>query len=319
MHSLIRDTLLKKLNNPILKELGDGAFIDYKEKLAFTTDSFVVNPIFFPGGDIGKLSVFGTVNDLAMMGARPEYLSLGLIIEEGLEIKTLNKIVDSIAGAAKSCGVKVVTGDLKVVERGAADAIFINTSGIGRIIAKERLSIKKIKPGDKIILTGDIGRHGLAVLTKRNDLDLGLGITSDCAPLSNMLTPILTRASGIRFMRDPTRGGLATTLNEIAEASGLGISIDEKSIPVSQKVRAAGELLGIDPLYVACEGRAVIVVEVKEAKNILAALRRHPLGKGSRSVGEITSGRKGRVILKTIFGTERLVDMLASDPLPRIC
>ncbi|MCX5710986.1 MAG: AIR synthase-related protein, partial [Candidatus Omnitrophica bacterium] len=185
--------------------------------------------------------------------------------------------------------------------------------------AKERLSIKKIRPGDKIILTGDIGRNGLAVLTKREDLDLGLGITSDCAPLSNMLTPVLIRASGIRFMRDPTRGGLATTLNEIAEASGLGISIDEKSIPVSQKVRAAGELLGIDPLYVACEGRAVIVAGAKEEKNILAALRRHPLGRMSRSVGEITSGSKGRVILKTIFGTERLVDMLASDPLPRIC
>jgi len=319
MHSLIKETILKKLSNPILKELGDGAFIDYKEKLAFTTDSFVVNPVFFPGGDIGKLSVFGTVNDLAMMGAKPEYLSLALIIEEGLEAKVLDKIIDSISQAAKSCGVQVATGDLKVVEKGSADKIFINTSGIGRIIAKKRLSIKKIKPGDKVILTGDIGRHGLAVLAKRNDLDPGLEIVSDCAPLNNMLTPLLAGESGIRFMRDPTRGGLATTLNEIAEASGLGVSIEEKSIPVSQKVRAAGELLGIDPLYVACEGRAVIIAEAKKAKYILSALARHPLGRSSSIVGEMVSGPKRKVVLKTIFGTERLVDMLVSDPLPRIC
>ncbi len=228
MHNLVKTLLLGKLNNPILKELADSAVINYKERLAFTTDSFVVSPLRFPGGDIGKLAVYGTVNDLVMSAAAPEYLSLGLIIEEGLDFDTLKGIVNSISRCAKNAGVAVVTGDLKVVEIGACDKIFINTSGIGRIIKNRRLSVKNIKAGDKIIITGNIAQHGLAVLSKRKELDLGFNIQSDCAALNNLILPVLKKTDAVKFMRDPTRGGVATTLNEIAENSGLGIEIEEK-------------------------------------------------------------------------------------------
>lgn len=319
MHDLIKEVLLKKLNNPILKELTDSAFIEYKEKLAFTTDSFVVSPLFFPGGDIGKLAVCGTVNDLVMLGAVPEYLSLALIVEEGLDFKTLEKIVDSISANAKKAGVYFVTGDLKVVERGAADKIFINTSGIGRIIRKRKLSIKNIRPRDKIIVSGEIGQHGLAVLAKRKELDLGFNINSDCSALADLIIPVLRKTEAIKFMRDPTRGGVATTLNEIAENSGLGIVIEEKNIPVSSKVRVACELLGIDPLYVANEGRAILVVSPESAKKVLKLLKRHPLGRNARIIGSIEKEPRRRVILNTAVGTQRIVDMLTSEPLPRIC
>jgi hydrogenase expression/formation protein HypE len=319
MHDLIKEVLLKKLNNPILKELTDSAFIEYKEKLAFTTDSFVVSPLFFPGGDIGKLAVCGTVNDLVMLGAVPEYLSLALIVEEGLDFKTLEKIVDSISANAKKAGVYFVTGDLKVVERGAADKIFINTSGIGRIIRKRKLSIKNIRPRDKIIVSGEIGQHGLAVLAKRKELDLGFNINSDCSALADLIIPVLRKTEAIKFMRDPTRGGVATTLNEIAENSGLGIVIEEKNIPVSSKVRVACELLGIDPLYVANEGRAILVVSPESAKKVLKLLKRHPLGRNARIIGSIEKEPRWRVILNTAVGTQRIVDMLTSEPLPRIC
>jgi len=319
MHDLIKEVLLKKLNNPILKELTDSAFIEYKEKLAFTTDSFVVSPLFFPGGDIGKLAVCGTVNDLVMLGAVPEYLSLALIVEEGLDFKTLEKIVDSISANAKKAGVYFVTGDLKVVERGAADKIFINTSGIGRIIRKRKLSIKNIRPRDKIIVSGEIGQHGLAVLAKRKELDLGFNINSDCSALADLIIPVLRKTEAIKFMRDPTRGGVATTLNEIAENSGLGIVIEEKNIPVSSKVRVACELLGIDPLYVANEGRAILVVSPESAKKVLKLLKRHPLGRNARIIGSIEKEPRRRVILNTVVGTQRIVDMLTSEPLPRIC
>jgi len=319
MHSFIRDNLIKRLSNPILKEQTDGAFINYKEALAFTADSFVVSPLFFSGGDIGKLAVCGTVNDLVMTGAEPEFLSLSLIIEEGFEKKLLNRIIDSIAATAGKCKVQIVTGDLKVVEKGAADKIFINTSGIGRVVGNRKLTVKSIKPGDKIILTGDIGRHGLAVLAKRKDLDLGLAITSDCAALNHLIIPVLKKTKGIKFMRDPTRGGVATTLNEIAESSGLGITIDEISLPISPKVKAAGELLGIDPLYIACEGCALLVTGAKEASSILAMLKHRPQGRSARIVGEFNREAKGRVVLETSYNTRRIIDMLSSDPLPRIC
>ena len=319
MHNLIRDAFIRKLSNPVLRELTDSAFINYKEALAFTTDSFVVSPLFFPGGDIGKLAVCGTVNDLVMMGAVPEFLSLALIIEEGLDKAVLNRIIDSVALTAKKCKVEFVTGDLKVVERGAADRIFINTSGIGKVVKNRKLSVKTIKPGDKIILTGDIGRHGLAVLAKRKDLDLGLTIASDCAPLNHLIIPVLKKTRGVKFMRDPTRGGVATTLNEIAEGSGLGIVIEEKALPILPKVKAAGELLGIDPLYVACEGCAILVADAKESGAILAMLKNNPQGKSARIVGEFSSKIKGRVVLNTLYSTRRIIDMLASDPLPRIC
>lgn len=319
MHQLIKELLLKKLNNPLLKELADSARINYKENIAFTTDSFVVNPLKFPGGDIGKLAVCGTVNDLVMLGAKPEYLSLGLIIEEGLDYNTLEDIVNSISRSAKDAGVYFVTGDLKVVEKGACDKIFINTSGIGRIISKKIISIKNIKPGDSIIVSGNIAAHGLAVLAKRKELDLGLKIKSDCAALGRMLVPIVSNTQAIKFMRDPTRGGLATTLNEIAENSGLGIAIEEKNIPISQAARTACELLGIDPLYLANEGAAIIIADPKGAGDILRMLHKNALGRNARIIGSVVSKHKGKVILKTIVGTQRIVDMLTSEPLPRIC
>jgi hydrogenase expression/formation protein HypE len=319
MHDLIKELLLKKLNSPALGELSDSAYIDYKEKLAFSTDSFVVSPLFFPGGDIGKLAVCGTVNDLVMQGAVPEYLSLAFIIEEGLDYKMLERVVDSLSYAARSAGVLFATGDLKVVERGACDKIFINTSGIGRILKNRRLSMANIKAGDRVIITGDIGRHGLAVLAKRKEIDFGFNIKSDCAALNKLLIPLLKKTSALKFMRDPTRGGLATTLNEIAENTKLGIIIDEKNIPVSSQVRSACELLGIDPLYVANEGRAVLVVKKEESKKVLRFLKKRPLGRLAEEIGAVTKEPGGRVILNTILGAQRIVDMLSADPLPRIC
>jgi len=319
MHNLIKDLLLKKLNNPILKELSDSAFINYKDNLAFTTDSFVVNPLRFSGGDIGKLAVCGTINDLVMLGAVPQYLSLALIIEEGLDYKILEKIIDSISTNAKKAGVYFVTGDIKVVEIGACDKIFINTSGIGRILKHKNLSIKNIEATDKVIITGDIARHGLAVLAKRKDLDFGFNIKSDCASLNDLLLPVLKKTDAIKFMRDPTRGGIATTLNEIAQGAKLGIIIEEKNIPLSTKVKAACELLGIDPLYVANEGKAILVAKKNAAKKVLDLLKRHPLGHNAQEIGTVVKQPKGCVILNTILGTQRIVDMLTGDPLPRIC
>lgn len=319
MHNLIRDLLLRKLNNPILKELADSALIKYKDNLAFTTDSFVVSPLWFSGGDIGKLAVCGTINDLVMLGAVPEYLSLAMIVEEGLDYDILERIVNSISLNAKKAGVVIVTGDIKVVEKGAADKIFINTSGIGRIVKNKNLSIKNVKVGDKIIITGNIAQHGLAVLAKRKELDLDFNINSDCAALNGLIIPILKKANSIKFMRDPTRGGVATTLNEVAEATGLGIIIAEKDMPISSKVRVASELLGIDPLYIANEGIAVLIVKKYSADKVLSLLRRHPLGRNAKIVGEVIRSPKRRVILNTTLGTQRIVDMLTSEPLPRIC
>ncbi len=319
MHNLIKDLFLRKLNNPILKELSDSALINYKDRIAFTTDSFVVSPLNFAGGDIGKLAVCGTVNDLVMLGAIPEYLSLALIIEEGFDYNVLEKIVDSLSLNAKKAGIYFVTGDIKVVEKGACDKIFINTSGIGRIIKDKKLSLKNIEPNDKIIITGNIAQHGLAVLAKRKELSLGFNIKSDCAALADLIIPVLKKTDSIKFMRDPTRGGVATTLNEIAEGSRLGVIIDEKNIPLSTKVRAACELLGIDPLYVANEGNAILVVRPENAKKVLNLLRKHSLGRNAQIIGTMVKQPKGRVVLNTILGTQRIVDMLTSEPLPRIC
>jgi hydrogenase expression/formation protein HypE len=318
-HNLIKQTFLAKLHNPILDSLCDSAVIKYKERIAFTTDSFVVSPLFFPGGDIGKLAVAGTINDLVMVGAEPEYLSLAMIIEEGLEESVLKKIVDSISSYAKRCGVCIATGDTKVVEKSAADKIFINTSGIGRLVGRSKLSIKNIRVGDKIILTGNIGEHGLSVLSKRKELDLGFDIKSDCQALNDMLLPLIKKNAAVKFMRDPTRGGVATTLNEIAEESGLGIIINEKDIPMSEKIKVASELLGIDPLYIANEGKALLVVKAEEAMAINNLLRRHPKGRNSKIIGEVAKQPRSRVVLRTLINTERIIDMLTSEPLPRIC
>jgi hydrogenase expression/formation protein HypE len=318
-HELIKNTFLKKLKNGYLNELSDAAVIDYQEKLAFTTDSFVVNPLFFPGGDIGKLAVCGTVNDLVMLGAKPQYLSCGLIIEEGLEQRILEKIIDSLSFYARKSNVRIVTGDTKVVEKGAADKIFINTSGIGEIISKRRFSVDNIEEGDKIVITGNIAEHGLSVLAKRKELDLGFNIKSDCNALDKLLLPLLKSCAEIKFMRDPTRGGVATTLNEIAQSRGVGIVVEEKNIPLSSRVRAASELLGIDPMYVANEGKALLVVKAKAADKIVRYLRRFIDGRNAAIIAEVTKQPRGRVILRTVFKTERIIDMLTSEPLPRIC
>ncbi|MDD5594997.1 MAG: hydrogenase expression/formation protein HypE [Candidatus Omnitrophica bacterium] len=318
-HKLIKEVFLSRLNNPVLRELTDSAYLDYKEKIAFTTDSFVVSPLFFPGADIGKLAVCGTVNDLVMLGAHPEYLSLALIIEEGLELALLEKITDSIALAAKKAGVAIVTGDIKVVEKGACDKLFINTSGIGRIISKKKLSPQNLEPGDKVIITANIAQHGLAVLARRKSLGLDFHIKSDCAALNNLLLPLFKKTNAIKFMRDPTRGGLATTLNEVAQARGLGILLEEGQIPISTQARTACELLGIDPLYVANEGAAVVIVSKNAANQVVHFLKKDPLGKNARIIGTVTKKYAGRVVLSTLLGTQRIVDMLTSEPLPRIC
>jgi len=319
MQELIRGLLLKKLHNPILKELTDAALIRHRERIAFTTDSFVVSPLFLRGADIGKLAVCGTVNDLVMLGVQPEHLSLGLIIEEGLDYRTLERIVDSIASSARRAGVSIVTGDLKVVERGAADKIFINTSGIGRVIKGADLSLKRIRPKDKIIVTGEIGSHGMAVVCGRKGAGLGFNIASDCASLNTLLLPVIRKTRAVKFMRDPTRGGVAATLNEIAGATGYGILIKEKMIPVAPRVRMACELLGLDPLYVANEGKALLIVEAKGAEKVLESLRKHSLGRKAKIIGKIRPGLGGKVVLETRLGTERIVDMPAGEILPRIC
>ena len=318
-HGLIKELLLAGFKNPILKELTDSALINYRDRVAFTTDSFVVNPLFFSGGDIGKLAVCGTVNDLVMVGAVPEYLSLALIIEEGLDYAILKRIVDSISINAKEAGVKIVTGDFKVVEKGACDKIFINTSGLGRVTTAKKISVNNIEPGDKVIITGNIAEHGLAVLARRRELDLGFNIKSDCASLNKLIIPILQNTGGIKFMRDPTRGGLATTLNEIVASCGLGIIVNEKKIPVSAKARAACELLGLDPLYVANEGKAILVVSKGKAGKVISLLKKHPLGKHASEIGTIVKEPSGRVVLNTAFKTQRFIDMLTGEPLPRIC
>ena len=319
MHALIESLILRKFSNPILNELADGATLGLKGRISFTTDSFVVSPLFFPGGDIGKLAVCGTVNDLVMTGARPQYLSLGLIVEEGLEMPVLERICDSIALSARLASVKIVTGDFKVVEKGACDKVFINTTGLGRIISRNILSAKSIEKGDKIIITGEIAQHGLAVLAKRKNLDLKLNIKSDCQELGGLLLPIIEKSGAVKFMRDPTRGGLGTTLNEAARASRKGIIINEEDIPVSSQVKAACDLLGIDPLYVANEGKAVLVVKNKETGRILTMLKKHRFGRKAAVIGQVSDDFKGKVVLNTIVGTQRLVDMLSGEQLPRIC
>jgi hydrogenase expression/formation protein HypE len=319
MHDFIRTKIVRVLRNPTLNKLHDAAVLNYGKRLAFTTDAFVVSPLFFPGGDIGSLAVCGTVNDLVMMGAVPRHLSLSFIIEEGFEIALLERITASISRSAKQNKVEIVTGDIKVVEKGAADKIFITTSGIGTVVSARALSPEAITAGDAIILTGNIGQHGLAVLNKRNELDPGFNIKSDCAGLGGLLIPLVRRSAAIKCMRDPTRGGVATTLNEIAQAAGLGLMIRESLLPISPRVKVACELLGIDPLYVANEGIAVMVVAKAKAQGIVRQLKQSVLGKNARVVGEVSKDLKGKVILRTRSEGERLLDMLTGEALPRIC
>ena len=316
---LVEKSFLKVLNNPLLARLDDSAVFDFSGTLAFTTDSHVVSPIFFPGGDIGRLAVCGTVNDLAMSGARPLYLSLALIIEEGLAMSDLDRVVASIQRAAEEAGVKIITGDTKVVSRGSADGLFINTAGIGVVPEGVNISGSNAKPGDKVILSGNIGDHSIAVLSKREGLSFATTLESDCAPLGSLVAEMIAASSSIRCLRDPTRGGLAATLNEIAGQSGVGIRIEEDKIPVREEVLGACEMLGLDPLYLANEGKLVAVVPERNAGVVLKTMRANCYGKEAAIVGEVLSENPGRVVMKTGLGTSRIVDMLVGDPLPRIC
>lgn len=318
MHDLIQDVFIKNFDNPFLNILGDASLVNLEtSRCAYTTDSFVVKPLFFPGGDIGRLCVAGTVNDLAVSGARPIYLSCGMIVEDGFDYDELQKIALSIKSECKRAGVNIVTGDFKVVEKGAADKIFINTSGIGELFKGARLSIHRIRPGDKVIINGAIGEHAMSLVLARGDLKFKARISSDCASLNTLISSIIS--PDIKFMRDPTRGGLATTLNELSSASGYNIAIEESNVPLKKDVRALCEILGFDPLYMANEGKAVVIVSKDSAEKVLANMKKHMLGKGSAIIGEVKKERDKKVYLKTRSGGIRILDMATGEQFPRIC
>ncbi len=317
---LIRDIFLPAFRNPALERLDDQAVVNINGlRLALTTDSFVVKPLFFPGGDIGSLAVHGTVNDLAMGGAQPLYMSAAFILEEGLSMETLRRIVDSLQRAAAEAGIEVITGDTKVVEKGKGDGLFINTTGIGVVPDGVSLSSDQARSGDAILLSGPLGDHGIAILAQREGLEFESEIRSDSAPLHGLVAALLDATRAVRCMRDPTRGGLSSALNEIAAQSGVGMELDECTIPVSEAVKGACELLGLDPLYVANEGKLVAIVAPEAAEKALAALRSHPLGRDAQIIGRVTESHAGLVLLRTVLGTTRIVDMLSGDQLPRIC
>ena len=315
---LIDKIIVPAFNNPELSKLGDGAILDSRDKIVFSTDSFVVSPYFFPGGDIGKLAVCGTVNDLCMCGGEPKYLSLAFIIEEGFKVDHLLKIVESIKNTAQECGVMVVTGDTKVVESGKGDGIYINTSGIG-YLRYEGLGEDKIEEGDCIIVSGTMGDHGIAVMAARNNLITGNDLLSDCTPLHRLSSEMLRYNENIRIMRDPTRGGLATTLNEFVERNGFSIELDEEIIPIKESVLNACELLGLDPLYSANEGKIVAVVSADKAEEIINDLRKYPEGKDAAIIGTVTTRFPGKVVIKTFLGGTRILSKLTGAQLPRIC
>ena len=341
-HELVEHLFLKYFDNPILARMDDAATFHVSRftfhvpgssnetsnlKLAFTTDSYVVSPIFFPGGDIGKLAVCGTVNDLAMSGATPLYFSAGFILEEGLELADLERVVVSMAATAQAVGVQIVTGDTKVVDHGKADKLFINTAGIGVVPAGVEIGGDRVRPGDVVILSGTVGDHGMTIMSQREGLRFDSPLASDCAPLHGlvaaMLSPLpLGEGSGVRALhclRDPTRGGLATALNEVAGKSGVGIEIEEQAVPVRDAVRAACELLGLDPLYVANEGKLVAFVAPEAADAVLATVRAHEYGREAAIIGRVTAEHAGRVVLRTALGARRILDMLVGEQLPRIC
>jgi hydrogenase expression/formation protein HypE len=319
-HNLIEGLFAPAFSNPLLDALDDGAVFGVDgARLAFTTDSYVVNPIFFNGGNIGDLAVNGTINDLAMCGAEPLYLSAGFILEEGFPMEDLQRIVASMSRAAAIAGVQIVTGDTKVVPKGMADRVFINTAGIGRISRELHIGAANARPGDKVILSGQIGDHGVTILAARGELELEADFQSDCAPLNDLVKRMLDVTGELHCLKDPTRGGVATALNEIARASGVTVAIKELAIPVRAETRGACEILGIDPLYMANEGKLLAVVPPQHADALVAAMRAHPLGAEARVIGEVWAEPKGLVFLQTEIGGNRVVDMLVGDPLPRIC
>jgi hydrogenase expression/formation protein HypE len=319
-HDLVSKIFLPRFSNPFLEPLDDSARLTNQDgAVAFTTDSYVIHPLFFPGGDIGRLAVCGTVNDLSMIGAVPSYLSLSLIIEEGLPLETLERLMSSVRDTAEEACISIVTGDTKVVEHGAADQIFITTSGIGWIRNGIHLSGLNASPGDKVLLSGFLGDHEIAVLSKREGFEFEGDLKSDCAPLNDLVGKMLEVCPSIRCLRDPTRGGLATTLNEIASRSGVGIDVEEERIPVRDSVRGTCELLGLDPLYLANEGKLVAVCPDQEAMQVLEEMRSHPLGEHAEIIGQVTEENPKRVTLKTLIGGRRVVDMLTGTQYPRIC
>jgi len=319
-YELIKGLFLSAFENPTLAELDDSARLDRdRGRLAFSTDSYTVKPLFFPGGDIGKLSIYGTVNDLAMVGASPKYISISFIIEEGLPLRTLHDIVDSIKGAATQTGVTIVTGDTKVVEKGDADQLFINTTGIGYIPEGVDISGKKGQVGDLILLSGTIGDHGTAVLSQREGFQFQAELRSDCAPLHGLVEAMLEASTNINVLRDPTRGGLATVLWEIANASKVGIVIEEEKIKLREEVRGVCDLLGFDPLYLANEGKLVAFIPQKEAERVLEAMKVNPLGRDAVIIGRTVKDNPGKVLLKTRIGGHRLLEPLSGELIPRIC
>ncbi|PKP10177.1 MAG: hydrogenase expression/formation protein HypE [Bacteroidetes bacterium HGW-Bacteroidetes-4] len=320
MHQLIEKMIFNELKNEFLEQTHDGALLPIKgNKVAFTTDSFVVNPLFFPGGNIGDLAINGTVNDLVCCGAKPLYLSLSFIIEEGLLMDDFWKIIQNIKAAALKSGVKIVTGDTKVVEKGKGDGIFINTAGIGELIPDLSINPIHCQTGDVIIINGAIAEHGIAVLSKREGLTFETDIVSDSASLNTMMEAVFEVSNKIHVLRDPTRGGLASTLNEIAQASNTGITLYEKNLPISESVKGACELLGFDPLYVANEGKIVVILPEDAAEKVLETMKEFPEGKGSCIIGKVTALHPGKVHLETVIGSKRMVDMISGEQLPRIC
>jgi hydrogenase expression/formation protein HypE len=326
---LVERFFVRHFDNPTLLQLEDSAVIEVPEagarianpRLAFSTDSYVVSPLFFPGGDIGKLAVCGTVNDLSMSGAKPLWLSAGFIIEEGLPLAELERIVVSMAATAKLAGVQIVTGDTKVVDRGSADRLFINTAGVGLVPPGVEIAGDRARPGDAVLVSGTIGDHGMTIMTQREGLQFGSPLESDCASLNGLVAAMLAElpSDSIRCLRDPTRGGLATTLNELARRSDVGIEIEETAVPVREAVRGACELLGLDPLYVANEGKLVAIVAQDEAQALLERMRAHEYGREAALIGQVVDAHPGRVVLRTALGTRRVVDMLTGEQLPRIC
>ena len=325
MKDLIDDVFVTAFDHRALAPLEDQARFDLAElahhgdRLAFTTDSFVVDPLFFPGGDIGKLAVCGTVNDLAVGGAKPLYLSCAVIVEEGTSVDLLRRVARSMAEAAGNAGVRIVTGDTKVVQRGACDKLFITTTGIGVIRKGVALGVDTARPGDVVLVNGLLGDHGAAILCARGDMALESLIESDCACLHGLIETLLVAAPAIRFIRDPTRGGLATVLNEIADASQVAIEIEEAATPIREEVKAFCEILGLDPLYFANEGKIVVIAPPDQVDAALAAMRAHPFGEGAALIGRVSRGEAGRVTMRTVFGGRRIVDMLVGEQLPRIC
>lgn len=320
-YKLIKNVFLRYFNNDILKEQGDSAILDMiKGKIAVTTDSFVVDPLFFKGGDIGKLSICGTVNDLCVSGATPLYISVGFILEEGLELKDLEKIVKSMADTANKIGVKIVTGDTKVVQSGKGHKVYINTTGIGYIEKNNyQLNIKEIKEGDAIIISGTIGDHGTSIINERENLDIESGLKSDCAALNELTKAIMDTSNEIRVMRDPTRGGLANTLKELVITSGKSMEIWQKDIPIREDVRNFCDLLGFDPLYMANEGKLICIVSNKDAHKVLNVIKSNPLGREGAIIGKVLDDGKSKLYLKTYIGGTKVLGMLQGELIPRIC